>query len=177
MTKSRSVQLIEKSIAAMLAAIEIYNRPNTLYREETFAILALNAWELLLKAKLLKNGRNKLSALYEYEYRTKKDGSKFSKRTIRRNRSGNPQTVSLSRAIGLLDSKAATKLDVALKANIDGLIEIRDNAVHYINNSLSLEKLIQELGTACLQNYMKVMESWFQRTLSQYNFYLIFSFR
>src|SRR5688572_3933739 len=51
MTKARSVQLIEKSIAAMIAAIDTYNSPGQLYREETFAILALNAWELLFKAK------------------------------------------------------------------------------------------------------------------------------
>jgi Domain of unknown function (DUF3644) len=46
-----SSQLAEKSMAADLAAIEIYNKPNFVYREESFSIL-INAWELLLKAKL-----------------------------------------------------------------------------------------------------------------------------
>jgi hypothetical protein len=34
----------------MVAAIEIYNKPRFEYRDEVFAILLLNAWELLLKA-------------------------------------------------------------------------------------------------------------------------------
>ena len=44
--------LIDKSIGSMLSAIEIYNKPDFKYREETFAILAINSWELLLKARL-----------------------------------------------------------------------------------------------------------------------------
>lgn len=51
--KSRARHLAEKSVDAMLAAIEIYNKPSFAYREESFAILAVNAWELLLKARLL----------------------------------------------------------------------------------------------------------------------------
>lgn len=46
--------LLDKSIGSMLSAIEIYNKPNFQYREETFAILAVNAWELLLKAYYLR---------------------------------------------------------------------------------------------------------------------------
>ena len=49
--KSRYQQLYEKSVSAMMSAIEIYNKPDFKYREETFAILAINSWELLLKSK------------------------------------------------------------------------------------------------------------------------------
>lgn len=35
--------LIDKSIGSMLSAIEIYNKPDFKYREETFAILAINS--------------------------------------------------------------------------------------------------------------------------------------
>jgi len=41
--------LLDKSVNSMLSAIEIYNKPNFSYREETFAILATNAIELLFK--------------------------------------------------------------------------------------------------------------------------------
>ena len=51
--KARKIELLDRSIAAMLSAIEIYNKPDFAYREETFAILAINGWELLLKAKWL----------------------------------------------------------------------------------------------------------------------------
>ena len=39
----------------MIAAIEVYNKPDFLYRGETFSILAINSWELLLKAKHIKD--------------------------------------------------------------------------------------------------------------------------
>jgi len=39
----------------MLAAIEIYNKPQIEYRDECFVILLMNAWELFLKAILSKN--------------------------------------------------------------------------------------------------------------------------
>lgn len=46
-----SQQMAMKAESAMAAAIEIFNKPSFSYREETFVILMLNAWELLLKAK------------------------------------------------------------------------------------------------------------------------------
>ena len=41
--------LVEKSLEACLAAIEVYNKPNFQFREETFSILMLSAWELLFR--------------------------------------------------------------------------------------------------------------------------------
>ena len=66
--------LLDKSINSMLSAIEIYNKPNFSYREETFAILAVNSWELLLKAYLLKSSSYKMDALYKMEFVKKKNG-------------------------------------------------------------------------------------------------------
>ena len=50
--------LLHNAKAALLAAIEIYNKPRIEYRDECFVILLLNAWELALKALLSKNGRS-----------------------------------------------------------------------------------------------------------------------
>ena len=36
-------RFVDKADAAITAAVEIYNKPSFAYREETFAILALNA--------------------------------------------------------------------------------------------------------------------------------------
>jgi len=47
--------LRDNATAAILAAIEIYNKPQFSYRSECFVILLVNAWELLLKAILSKN--------------------------------------------------------------------------------------------------------------------------
>ena len=49
--------LLDKSIGSMLSAIEIYNKPAFHNREEVFAILAVNSWELLLKAQWLRLNR------------------------------------------------------------------------------------------------------------------------
>ena len=51
----------------MLSAIEIYNKPDFKYREETFAILAINSWELLLKARLLKLNSYRINSIYCYK--------------------------------------------------------------------------------------------------------------
>lgn len=48
-------KLKQNSIAAIISAIEIYNKPQFKYRSECFVILLTNAWELLLKAILSKN--------------------------------------------------------------------------------------------------------------------------
>lgn len=74
--KSKSNELLDKSISAMIAAIEVYNKPDFLYRGETFSILAINSWELLLKAKYLKDNHNKMRSLY------KSTGSTFSAITV-----------------------------------------------------------------------------------------------
>jgi hypothetical protein len=38
--KARSKQLVDRAVAATVAAIEIYNKPDFQYRNETFAVLA-----------------------------------------------------------------------------------------------------------------------------------------
>ena len=39
--------------SAMIAAIEIYNKPRFFYRNECTIILLLNAWELVLKSTIV----------------------------------------------------------------------------------------------------------------------------
>ena len=73
--KARSKELLDRAVAATVAAIEIYNKPDFPYREEAFAVLAINGWELLLKAKWLVDHNNRVSTLYVMEPRTKKDGT------------------------------------------------------------------------------------------------------
>ena len=53
--KKLSNRIVEKSLNATLAALEIYNKPECNYREENFCILIVNAFELLFKAKIIKD--------------------------------------------------------------------------------------------------------------------------
>ena len=76
---SRSARLLQNAEGGLISAIKIYTKPSFGYREETFAILALNAWELLLKAKVLEQHDNDTKSLYVYS--TKKTaGGKQSKK-------------------------------------------------------------------------------------------------
>src|SRR3712207_8348790 len=61
-----SSMLVEKSIEAFIMGLEIYNKPTIKYRVEGFSFFICNAWELMLKAELLKRGKK----IY---YKDKKD--------------------------------------------------------------------------------------------------------
>ena len=109
----------------MVSAIEIYNKPNFLYRGETFAILAINSWELLFKAKTLQSNDNNMSSLYVYEYKHNKAGEKSKRKTIKRTRSGNPFTHSLNNLAkkhienGLLDKIVYKNIEALILNELD----------------------------------------------------------
>lgn len=171
--KSRSRAMLEKSISAMIAAIETYNKPDFKYREETFSVLCINSWELLFKAKVLQLASNQVKALYVKEKKTKKDGSKSSKEYVKINRAGNPMSVSMYEAYRIVVEEYGVKIDKAVKENLETLVEIRDNSIHFINDDLDLALKIQEIGTAALQNYLHLVREWFGDVLLRYNFYLM----
>ena len=62
-----SYRMARKSINAVLSALEIYNKPDSKYREETFCILMINAYEVLFKAKIVSENQEKINSLYIYE--------------------------------------------------------------------------------------------------------------
>lgn len=171
--KSRSRLMLEKSIAAMLSAIEIYNKPDFKYREETFSVLCINSWELLLKAKVVNLSSNKLASLYEMEYRVLKTGNKSTIRRPKKNRSGNPLSINLFEAYRIITEEYGVKINKAVNDNLIALTEIRDNSIHFVNDDLLLSLKVQELGSASLQNYLHLVSSWFGDVLSKYNFYLM----
>lgn len=164
--------LLDKSICSMLSAIEIYNKPNFKYREESFAILAVNAWELLFKACILRDNKYKLNSIYELAPANRKDGTKStSRKKIVENRCGNPKSISIFNAIEKLEKGG--KLPKNLKDSIDALIELRDNSIHFFNTD-PITKQVQELGFACIKNYIAVIKKWdIDIDLSDYNFYLM----
>ena len=171
--KSRSRSLVDKSVEAMLAAIEIYNKPSFAYREESFSILSINAWELLLKARLLQLSGNKLGVILKYERRQRADGTKSEKRYRVKSRAGTHLSVGLFRALDLLSYEYGDKVPIAVRQNLELVCEVRDNAVHFFNKGFDLAKLVQELGTANLRNYLALLRQWFGIDLSQYNFFLM----
>lgn len=164
---SLSKELVEKSVQAAIAAIEVYNKPNFSYREEAFSLLMANAWELLLKAKWLLDHNDVLGSLYEY------DTSSASSKVPKRNRSGNPMTFGMTYLIAKLLEDKHSGLEKGCHDNILALLEIRDNAAHLVHKDLYLGRRILEIGTASLQNYLQLVTEWFQLDLSHYNFFLM----
>lgn len=152
-----SGKLAAKSIQAALSAIEVYNKPDFKYREESFCILMVNAWELLLKAKILHENAENEQILHQRD----KEGR------VILSASKNPRTISIGEAI-----KAAS-LDKILVDHLFILIEFRDNAIHHMNDSPMLKVKVQEVGTATLRNYLEMGKEWFSMDLARYNFYLM----
>lgn len=112
-------KLCDNSRAAMLAAIEFYNKPQTTYREQVVTVLIVNAWELILKAALRKSGKN---IFYE-----KRRGEAY-------------RSISLERC--LADMKKFnlwpdTVDGESVCANLSALIEYRNKTIHlYVSEDL-----------------------------------------
>jgi hypothetical protein len=164
--KARSRELLGRAIAAMVSAIDIYNKPDFPYRAESFTILALNAWELLLKAKWLAENSNRLSSLFV------PDGKSGQKRLrYKRSRSGNHLTYSLDYLAKKLTEQKA--LHESARRNLEALIELRDISIHFYHRNQELAERVQEIGMACLKNFVSAVQEWFGEDLSRFNFYLM----
>lgn len=149
-------EMVDHSLGAALSAIEVYNKPDFQYRNETFVILMINAWELLVKAKILKDNKNRKQALY-----LKKSNGHY-----KLSRTGNYMTIDIRGALEKL------KISEIVRENIESLLEIRDTAIHFYNKD-PISYTIFALGAATLQNYQKLVKSWFDKDLTDYNFYIL----
>lgn len=163
---------VDKSIGAALSAIEIYNKPDFKYREETFSILMINAWELLIKAKIIDENKGDLRSIYIMVNKTGKKGNKLKSLTPDLNRSFNPKTIGLPKCLNLCE-QSPINLSLAVRENIILLMEIRDTAIHFQHADLYLSKKVFEIGTASLKNYLTLITDWFKYDLSVYNFFLM----
>lgn len=165
-SQKASETLAEKSVQAAVAAIEVYNKPGFTFREEAFALLMVNAWELLVKAKWVASHGENLDALY-VAAKGKAKGSR------RLNRCGNPMTFGLLYLIGKMIQDKQLGLTKPCQDNILALVEIRDNSVHFMNVDLQIGRRILEVGTASLRNYLHLSQHWFGLDLERYNFFLM----
>ena len=117
--------MIEKSKEAFSLAIEIYNKPTIKYRVEGFAFFICNAWELMLKAYLIKtNGKN---SIY---YKNKPD-----------------RTISLNECV----KKIFTNNKDPLRLNLEKIIELRDTSTHFITEEY--EMVYIPLFQSCILNF------------------------
>jgi Protein of unknown function (DUF3644)/EC042_2821-lke REase len=163
--KSRSKELLERSLAAMVSAIEIYNKPDFAYRAESFTILAVNAWELLLKAKWLGDHKNKLSSLYIHY------GGGAKRLRFKKTPAGNPYTHGLDYLANKLRENGS--LDERARLNLRILAELRDSSVHFYHNNPRFSETVHEICAAAVKNFHAAAFDWFGEDFSRFNFFLM----
>lgn len=173
MPKPKHMALVNKAIDASIAAIEIYNKPDFRYREEAFSILMFNAWELLLKARVLKENKGSDRSIQVLVPVMKKNGTAGARRKPKLNRSKNPMTIEALAAANLVHTYPTDNIDAACLDNLSLMAEVRDSCVHLALIGPGVGKRIQEVGSACLRNFARAAEAWFNVDLSRYNFFLM----
>jgi hypothetical protein len=132
--------LLKNAKAAMIAAIEIYNKPSFSYRDECFVILLLNAWELILKAVLSKK---KQSVFYP-----KKRKEPY-------------RTLSCRDAITRAETFFPKELPpLPVRRNLDLLSTYRDNAVHFYNAN-DFGVLVYALAQTSVINFKDLLDKFF----------------
>lgn len=140
--KRLTKQLLVRSQEAFILALEIYNKPTIRYRIEGFCFFFTNAWELLLKAKILENEK-KETAIYYKKVRNKK-----------------------RRSLSLRDclKKIFPNEKDPLRKNVEDIVEIRDAATHLIIEEL--ESVYSGLFQAGVLNYINVLDDWFSISIT-----------
>ena len=135
----------------MLAAIEIYNKPVVEYREQTFAMLFVNAWETLLKARIVQRCGNKIRAIYV------RDGTMRYRRV--------PGTDE-RQTIGIREALAQAHVPAAVRENVKAMLRIRNVAVHMGVLSPGLRTQVRQFATAGVLSFAKLARDWFGETLA-----------
>ena len=139
---SRSIllrkQLHEKSIEAYILALETINRLSIKYRVENFLFLICNAWELLMKAKLLSVTPERNQIYYK----------------------SNAHSISLDDCLNRLFTNAKDPI----RMNIIKVAEIRNDATHLVISDVP--KNILGIFQACVLNYHTKLMEWFQTSIS-----------
>jgi hypothetical protein len=131
---------LRNATAALVAAIEIYNKPKFSYRDECFVILLLNAWELALKALISKNRK---SIFYPkkrkqpYKTLTWEDALREAEPLFPKNLSA-----------------------IAVRRNLELLSTYRDNAVHFYNEK-DFASLIYALAQTSIVNLKDLLAEVF----------------
>jgi hypothetical protein len=135
-------RLLDKSVDAYILSLETINRLSIKYRVETFAYLICNAWELLLKAKIIDDSKSRNAIFYP-----KKRGEPL-------------------RSLALRDcvKKVFPNDNDPTRRNLECVTELRDEAVHLVIGQVP--RSVLSLFQSCVLNYHKRLVDWFGISLS-----------
>lgn len=138
-TKNLINLLLTKSREAFILSIEIYNKPTITYRVEGFAFFICNAWELMLKAYIMKK-----SGQHEIYYKNNSN-----------------RTITLNECI----RKVFTNNKDPLRKNLEKIIELRDTSTHFVTTEY--EMIYIPLFQACVFNYYEKMQQFHNIDISE----------
>ena len=133
-------RMLDKSQEAFIMAIEIYNRPSIKYRVEGFSFFICNAWELMVKAQIIK------TTGYSNLFYT--------------NRNGERRTITHKKAL----TKTLSNKKSPVTRNLEEIIELRNTSTHFIveeDNQIYLG-----LFQASITNYEHYMSKWHERRIA-----------
>lgn len=136
--KDLSKRLVDKSIEAFLMGLEVFNKPTINYRTEGFSFFICNAWELMLKAELLKRNHS----IY---YKDQPD-----------------RTYDLSKVVHLI----YTDKRQPLRVNLEKIINLRNTSTHFVTEDY--EAIYAPLFQSCVVNYVNELLRFHDRDVSNY---------
>ena len=120
-------ELLEKSKEAFVMAIEIYNKPTIRYRVEGFSFFICDAWELMLKAYMIKAfGEN---SIY---YKDNPD-----------------RTITLENCL----QKVISNEKAPVRRNLSKIVELRNTSTHFVTEEY--EMIYIPLFQACVLNFVE----------------------
>ncbi|WCT58654.1 DUF3644 domain-containing protein [Limosilactobacillus vaginalis] len=131
-------RLVDKSIEAFLMGLEVFNKPTINYRTEGFSFFICNAWELMLKALLLKRGQS----IY---YKDQPD-----------------RTYDLSKVIHLI----YTDKRQPLRINLEKIINLRNTSTHFVTEDY--EAIFAPIFQSCVVNYVNELLHFHNKDVSNY---------
>ena len=135
-------RLLNKSIEAYILSLETINSLSIKYRVETFSYLLCNAWELLLKAKIITDSGDNKSIYYSQKTGEQK------------------RTLALRDCIG----KILTNENDPVRLNIEKVADLRDEACHLVISKVPKEVL--GLFQSSVLNYHQKLSHWFDVSLA-----------
>ena len=135
-------RLLDKSIEAYVLALETINRLTIRYRLESFCSLLCNAWELMLKSKLIHDDGD--------------DGAVYYPETD----AGVKRSLSLSDCLNRL----LPNENDPVRKNIERIRDLRDESVHLVIGEIPTDVIA--LLQAGVTNYHHLLNDWFEESLA-----------
>lgn len=121
---------------ALISSIEIYNKPLWNYKFQTSLILLINAWELLLKAIIVKHdGLNSIMVT-------------------------DTNTISFDNAIKIVSEINEENLSMASKENLSILYDIRNNYTHFYSEEI--DTILYSLMAKSIDEFIKLALKYFK---------------